>query len=38
MSTVAERLPWPPALAGTPTVAVIERAIERQRLAHSLLL
>jgi DNA polymerase-3 subunit delta' len=30
--------PWPPALAGTPTVAVIERAIERQRLAHSLLL
>jgi DNA polymerase III subunit delta' len=30
--------PWPPALAGTPTVAVLERAIERQRLAHSLLL
>ena len=31
-------LPWPSALDGTPTVAVIERAIERQRLAHSLLL
>ncbi|HWA28116.1 MAG TPA: DNA polymerase III subunit gamma/tau [Lacunisphaera sp.] len=30
--------PWPAALEGTPTVAVIERAIERQRLAHSLLL
>ncbi len=30
--------PWPSALAGTPAVAVIERAIERQRLAHSLLL
>jgi DNA polymerase III subunit delta' len=31
-------LPWPPSLAGTPTVAVIERAIERSRLANSLLL
>jgi DNA polymerase-3 subunit delta' len=30
--------PWPPALVGTPTVAVIERAIDRQRLSHSLLL
>lgn len=30
--------PWPAALAGTPTVAVLERAIERSRLAHSLLL
>ncbi len=30
--------PWPPALVGTPTVAVIERAIARQRLSHSLLL
>ncbi|MBL9214534.1 MAG: DNA polymerase III subunit gamma/tau [Opitutaceae bacterium] len=29
---------WPPALAGTPAVAVIERAIERSRLANSLLL
>lgn len=31
-------LPWPSSLAGTPTVAVLERAIERRRLAHSLLL
>lgn len=31
-------LSWPNALEGTPTVAVIERAIERGRLAHSLLL
>lgn len=31
-------LPWPADLAGTPTVSVLERAIERQRLAHSLLL
>jgi DNA polymerase-3 subunit delta' len=38
MSAAAEPLPWPPALLGTPTVAVIERAIQRQRLAHSLLL
>lgn len=30
--------PWPAALVGTPTVAVIERAIARQRLSHSLLL
>ncbi len=29
---------WPDALAGTPAVTVIERAIERERLAHSLLL
>jgi DNA polymerase III subunit delta' len=29
---------WPEFLAGTPAVAVIERAIERQRLANSLLL
>lgn len=36
MSTVP--LPWPVALEGTPTVTVIERAIERGRLAHSLLL
>ena len=34
----ATHLPWPPALDGTPTVTVIERAINRQRLAHSLLL
>ncbi len=38
MSTAVEPLPWPSALVGTPTVAVIERAIDRQRLAHSLLL
>ena len=31
-------LPWPADLAGTPTVVVLERAIERRRLAHSLLL
>jgi len=31
-------LPWPPALAGTPAVEVIERAIGRGRLSHSLLL
>ncbi|MEO7412794.1 MAG: DNA polymerase III subunit gamma/tau [Opitutaceae bacterium] len=30
--------PWPAALAGTPVIAVIERAISRQRLSHSLLL
>ena len=30
--------PWPPALVGTPAITVIERAIERQRLSHSLLL
>ncbi len=33
-----EVTPWPSALEGTPTVSVIERAIARQRLAHSLLL
>ena len=31
-------LPWPAVLEGTPTVVVIERALERRRLAHSLLL
>ncbi|MBI5768180.1 MAG: DNA polymerase III subunit gamma/tau [Verrucomicrobia bacterium] len=30
--------PWPPSLVGTPAVAVIEQAIERSRLSHSLLL
>ena len=30
--------PWPAALAGTPAVAVIEQAIAKQRLSHSLLL
>ena len=31
-------IPWPPALAGSPAVVVIEQAIARQRLSHSLLL
>ncbi len=35
MSSLVE---WPPSLAGTPTVAVIEAAIKRQRLSHSVLL
>jgi DNA polymerase III subunit delta' len=30
--------PWPAALVGTPAIAVIEQAIGRQRLSHSLLL
>ncbi len=30
--------PWPPALVGTPAISVIEQAIDRQRLSHSLLL
>jgi len=30
--------PWPDALKDTPSIAVIERAIARQRLSHSLLL
>jgi DNA polymerase-3 subunit delta' len=30
--------PWPDALAGTPAVAVIENAIAKNRLSHSLLL
>ena len=30
--------PWPEKLAGTPAVTVIEQAIARQRLSHSLLL
>jgi DNA polymerase-3 subunit delta' len=34
----AAPLPWPAALEGTPTLSVIERALERQRLGHSLLL
>src|SRR3954469_6065 len=31
-------VPWPPSLAGTPAIAVIEQAIARERLSHSLLL
>ncbi|MDR2674855.1 MAG: DNA polymerase III subunit gamma/tau [Opitutaceae bacterium] len=34
----SETLAWPDALAGTPSVRVIERAIARRRLSHSLLL
>ncbi|MBL9204720.1 MAG: DNA polymerase III subunit gamma/tau [Opitutaceae bacterium] len=30
--------PWPEALAGTPAIVVIDQAIERRRLSHSLLL
>jgi DNA polymerase-3 subunit delta' len=37
VATVAP-LPWPSALDGTPAVAVIEQAIGRARLSHSLLL
>jgi DNA polymerase III, gamma/tau subunits len=36
--SAATAFPWPDSLAGTPTVSVIERAIERQSLSHSLLL
>jgi DNA polymerase-3 subunit delta' len=34
----ATAVPWPPALAGTPAVEVIERAVGRGRLSHSLML
>ena len=34
----APATPWPATLEGTPSVAVIEQAIRRGRLAHSLLL
>jgi len=34
----AEAPTWPDSLQGTPAVAVIERAIERERLSHSLLI
>ena len=34
----AAALPWPAALAGTPAITVIEQAIARQRLSHSLLI
>lgn len=35
---MTERVAWPDALTGTPTVSVIENAIARQRLSHSVLL
>ena len=31
-------VPWPESLAGTPAVVVIEKALQRDRLGHSLLL
>jgi DNA polymerase-3 subunit delta' len=34
----ASPLSWPASLSGTPAVAVIERAIARRRLSHSLLI
>lgn len=34
----AAAVPWPPALAGTPAIAVIEKAVGRGRLSHGLLL
>jgi DNA polymerase-3 subunit delta' len=37
-SRMTSPLPWPDALAGTPAISVIEQAIARQRLSHSLLL
>jgi DNA polymerase-3 subunit delta' len=37
-ATVVAPAPWPASLVGTPGVAVIEQAIARQRLSHSLLL
>lgn len=38
MGATATPVPWPDSLAGTPSVAVIERAIGRKRLSHSLLI
>ena len=38
MTASTEALPWPSALNGTPAIAVIEQAIARRRLSHSLLL
>jgi DNA polymerase-3 subunit delta' len=35
---VSTSAPWPVALTGTPAIAVIEQAIARDRLSHSLLL
>lgn len=37
-ATQSETLAWPDALADTPSIRVIERAITRRRLSHSLLL
>lgn len=38
MSVFAPVLPWPDALSGTPVVAVLDQALTRRRLSHSLLL
>ncbi len=38
MPAAAPSSAWTPALAGTPAAVVIDRAIDRQRLGHSLLL
>ena len=38
MGSGSTPLPWPPALVGTPAIAVIDRALARDRLGHSLLL
>lgn len=38
MQAPAANLPWPEALVGTPSISVIEQAIARQRLSHSVLL
>jgi len=35
---MTDPVPWPESLAGTPAVAVIEKALARERLGHSLLL
>lgn len=38
MSVVTHKIPWPAELADSPSIAVIEQAIENGRLSHSLLL
>jgi DNA polymerase-3 subunit delta' len=35
---MSDLIPWPDPLVGTPAIAVIEQAIARRRLSHSLLL
>jgi DNA polymerase-3 subunit delta' len=38
LAPLAPALPWPDSLAGTPVVAVLDQALTRRRLSHSLLL
>lgn len=38
MAVVAPVFPWPDSLSGTPVVAVLDQALTRRRLSHSLLL